>query len=235
MKRLKWISLSLLALLILLILIVNYGMGAIVKTAVEEAGPSLAGVQIKLEKTHFRLLQGIIQLSGFELGNPEGFKTPCAIRVGEIDVNIDMKSLLSDTIVIRRIYVKAPEITYELGLGKSNIGRILERLEGPDAGKKPDPGAKKAEKKVIIEDFRVEEGRVKISATLALGHAAPIPLPAIHLTNIGKEDGQKGASPIAVIKKVFVAIGKGVGQGVSGSLKLIGIGSKEEKPELANP
>jgi hypothetical protein len=239
-KRLKWIGLTLLVLLAILVLLINYAMGPIVKAAVEKAGPLVAGVPIKLEQSHFRLLRGVIDLKGFELGNPEGFKTPCAIRVNEVAVDIDVKSLFSDTIVIKRIYIKAPEVTYELGLGKSNIGRILEKLE---SGQKPAPEEKKSGKKVIIEDFLMEGGTVKLGATLTMGAAAPIPLPAIHLTNLGKEEGRKGASPVEVVKKIFGEIGKSVSHLVTGSVnlveggvkKLFGEGKPEEKPAAAAP
>lgn len=230
MKRFSRISLIVLSTLVVLLLLLNYGMGTVVKTAVERGGPILLGVPVTIEKTHFRLLQGIVHLNGFVLGNPEGFKTRHAISVNEVAVEFDPKSLFSNTIVIKRIYVKSPEIVYELGLGKSNIGRILERLEGSEeAGKpadKPKPAADEGGKKVIIEDFLIEGAHVRLSATLAMGVAAPIPLPPIHLKDIGKEEGRKGASAAEVLKKVFGAIGHAVTGVVTGTVGLIGDGAK---------
>jgi uncharacterized protein involved in outer membrane biogenesis len=230
MKRFSRVSLVVLGTLAVLLLILNYGMGTVVKTAVERGGPVLLGVPVTIEKTHFRLLQGIVHLNGFALGNPEGFKTRHAISVNEVAVEFDPKSLFSDTIVIQRIYVKSPEIVYELGLGKSNIGRILERLEGSEeSGKpadKPKPAEDKSGKNVIIEDFLIEGARVRLSATLAMGAAAPIPLPPIHLKDIGKEEGRKGASAAEVVRKVFGAIGHAVTGAVTGTVGLIGDGAK---------
>jgi uncharacterized protein involved in outer membrane biogenesis len=220
----KWfvrIIIVLLILIVALVLTANFYLGSIVIKAAETAGPSVLGVPIKLEHASFRLLQGHVTLRGFVLGNPKGFKTDQAISVGEVTVDLDPKTLLSDTIVIKRIYVNAPDITYELGLGKSNIGRILEQASGPDdPEKKEEPSGKK----VVIEDFLIENGRVRISATLAMGAAAPIPLTAIHLTDIGKD--KQGASPLEVIKQVLGAIVGSVTKVVTGAVGLVDDGAK---------
>ena len=123
--------------------------------------------------------------------------------------------------MIKRIYVNAPDITYEVGLGKSNIGRILEQTEGPA---EPEKSREAGGKKVVIEDFLIENGRIRISATLAMGLAAPIPLPTIHLTDIGKE--KQGASPLEVIKQVLGAIVGSVTKVVTGTVGLVGDGAK---------
>lgn len=227
----KWIVRILIALLILIVVLIvgaNFFLGSIVKTAAEKAGPMVMGVPIKLEQAKFQLFRGAITLRGFVLGNPEGFKTEQAIGVGEVTVELDPKSLLTDTIVIKRIYVDAPDITYELGLGKSNIGRILEQASGPEKAEseeKKEPAAEeKAGTKVVIEDFLIENGHIRISTTLAMGAAAPIPLPTIHLTDIGKES--EGASPIEVIRQVLGAIVGSVTKVVTGAAGLVGDGAQ---------
>jgi len=237
-KVIRGILVVLVVLLVMLVVVANFFLADIVKSGVEAAGPAVLGVPMKLESAKFALLRGHISLRGFVLGNPEGFKTDEAISVGEITVDLDVKSLLSDVIVIRRIYVKEPHITYELGLGKSNIGRILEQAGGsaeegqekaepkPEEKKEDKPAAEEGGKKVVIDEILVEDGRVKLSATLAMGAAAPIPLPTIRLTDIGKEEGKKGASPVEVIRKVLGAIVGSVGQVVTGTVGLVGDGAK---------
>ena len=232
MKWLVRILVVLVILVVVLVVVASLFLGSIVKTAAEKAGPMALGVPIKLEKASFQLLRGKISLHGFVLGNPEGFKTEQAIGVGEVTVELEPKSLLTDTIVIKRIYVDAPDITYELGLGKSNIGRILEQASGPEkAEAKVEPEEKKAPatdekagKKVVIEDFLIENGHIRISTTLAMGAAAPIPLPTIHLTDIGKDT--EGASPIEVIRQVLGAIVGSVTKVVTGAAGLVGDGAQ---------
>lgn len=227
MKWVKRIVVVLVVLLVIAVLTANLYLGKVVKSMVETAGPSLVGVPLKLESAHFRLLQGVIRLDGFVLGNPEGFKTDKAIGVGQIAVDIDVRSLFTDTIVIKRILIDQPEIVYELGLGKSNIGRILEGLGGEEEAK-PEEEQVEGEggKKVVIEDLLVKDARVRVSMTVAQGAAAPIPLPDIQLTDIGKEEGKKGASPVEVIRRVLGAIFGAVGKVVTGAVDLVGDGAK---------
>ncbi len=217
----KKILLGLLIVLVALLLVANFMLGSVVKAAAEKIGPSVVGVPVKLEKASFSLLRGHVSLKGFSLGNPAGFKTDQAIGVGEVTVDLEPKSIFSDTIVIKRIYVNAPQINYEIGLGNSNIGAILDGLQKgePSAPKTEEPKAEeKPGKKVVIEDLLVEHGEVKIAAKLTAGIGAPIPLPTVHLTNIGKDEG--GASIVDVIRKVFGAIFSAITDVVTGAGKL---------------
>jgi uncharacterized protein involved in outer membrane biogenesis len=215
----KKFLLVLLALIVVVILVANFFLGDLVKKVAEKVGPTVVGVPLTLEKAEFRLLRGHVSLKGFALGNPEGFKTDKAIGVGEVTVDIKPASLLSDTIVIKRIYVNAPEINYELGLGTSNIGKIMDGLsrgkEGEPEKKEEKPAAKtEGGKKVVIEDLLIEGGMIKIAAKIAGGVGAPVPLPPVHLTNVGKEEG--GASVADVVGKVFGEVFSAIGGVVSG-------------------
>lgn len=219
---LKKILVGLLVVLVVLMVAANFFLGSLVKNAAEKIGPSVVGVPIKLDKAEFRLLRGRVSLKGFALGNPEGFHTDKAIGVGEVTVEFVPKSIFTDTIVVKRVYVNEPQINYEMGLGNSNIGKILDGLsKGKEAETKkeePKPKSEKAGKKVVIEDFLVEHGQVKIAAKMTGGVGAPIPLPPVHLTNIGKDEG--GASLVDVIRKVFGAIFSSITNVVTGAGKL---------------
>lgn len=56
------------------------------------------------------------------------------------------------------------------------------------------------------------------------GHAVTIPLPPVHLTDIGKESG--GVSPREAVIRVFSAVGEAVVAAVKGSGRLIGDGAE---------
>ncbi len=182
--------------------------GPLIRKAVNAAGPELLGVPVTLADAKFSPLQGRLRLTGLSVGNPEGFKTKSLFDLKTIEVEVDVASLLSDTIVIRRILVDAPEITYERGLQKSNIGVVQEKL---DAGK-PAPSATPARpgKKVVIEDFQVTNGQVRLSVTAAQGYAAPIALADIHLTHVGREEGSTGLSPADIVRLVLGTVLKSV-------------------------
>ena len=207
--------------LVVLIVVVQFFLGGIVKTAIETAGPQIAGVPMTVEKVGINPLGGSVNVKALVIGNPEGFKTDSCMELGEFKLDIAMGSLLSDTIVIKRIRIDAPEITYERGLKSSNLGTLLDNLEGEKKPGKEEPAEKpekkKAAKKVIIEDFQLNNAQVNATFTALGGKKLPVPLPNIHLQDIGKDSG--GTSPVEVISEVLNKVVASVGEAATGALK----------------
>jgi hypothetical protein len=187
-------------------------LGNIIQAAVPTVGSAVMGVEVSLERAEFSVLRGKARLSGLSVGNPEGFDAPTLCKLDDVRVEMRPRSVLADTIVIDRIYIKAPHFTYQRGLTGSNVGVLLETLEPSEPDKKDkeagEPASRKSEKKVIIHDLLIEEPRVKLGVTAMGSKTASIRLPSIHLTDIGKES--EGASVREVLGKVFGAIGAGV-------------------------
>jgi hypothetical protein len=137
-----------------------------------------------------------------------------------------LRSLFTDRIIVDEILIDGPEITYELGLGNSNIGRILENVEsvtGTEEKPAQEPPPAQGGKKVQINRLLITNAHVRISAKLMLGVAAPIPLPTIDMRDIGKE--KEGRTFGQVVADVFRAIGRGTLGAVTGTGKLIGKGA----------
>ncbi|MFA6030265.1 MAG: hypothetical protein WC969_10460 [Elusimicrobiota bacterium] len=219
-----------LLLLVLVALIVAAGvvylrLGAVVKAAVEAAGPRVAGVEVRLASVSISPFSGRGSLRGLFVGNPQGYKTEAAVKVGAVRVAVDLRSLLSDTLVVREVVVEAPEITYEMGPGGSNIARIQKNVEAfSPAAPKESRQAKRSEKKVIVDLFAVREGKVNLSAALLGGKELSIPLPAIELRDIGRKSN--GASAKDVFSQVVGEVGRGVGKAVAGGGDLLKGGAK---------
>ena len=214
--------------LVVLIAAVLLFLGSIIKTSVTTIGPKVAGVPIELERVSVNPFTGTVRLKGLVVGNPEGFKTPSAMELGEFKVKVDLKSVLSDTIVIKEILINEPGITYERALRGSNLSRIQDNLSA-GGGEKQTPAAPAAEtadaeakpaKKVIIEDFQINGAKVKISITGAGGYAATLPLPTIHMTDIGKDKG--GAKPVDAVKQICSEVFSSVGNVVTSAGNIAG-------------
>lgn len=188
---------------------------SIVRTAVEEIGTRATGTKVVLRSAKISPASGEGSLSGFRLGNPQGFKTESAMRFETVSVRIDVGSLASDTIRIKEVVVIAPEITYELGPDGSNIDVIRRKVEafagaaGGGAGAAGPSGKgegdKAGGKKIIVENLYVRGGTVGVSAGFLGGRQMSVPLPDIRLKNIGKD--KSGATPAEVAEQVLSAIG----------------------------
>lgn len=229
----------LIAILVVVVIVVVALMlvgGPIIKKSVNTFGPLALGVQVSLQDAQFRPLRGLVRLSGLHVGNPKGFKTEALLDVGEVEVLVDVKSLFSDTIVVYRVLVKEPQITFEQGLTKNNLGALLEQLGGekaPAESEKPTSDATSG-KKVIIDELTITGGKVKLSVTAAMGLSAPIALATVSMKNIGREGGTQGVGLTDVVRIILGTVLKSVGQAVGGvgglavdGFKAIGGGAKK--------
>ncbi len=189
-----------------------FNLGPIIKTAVNTYGPEVVKTGVGVDDVDVSVFTAQAQLKNFILENPQGFATSEAVSVGSIFMDGDESSLTTDTIVIDRIEVDSPEITYEIKGKTDNFRTIMERMKGPAAPEKPPekaPGEKatpeKKGKNLLIKDFIIRGGKVNMVvsgfAPGFKGKMVTATLPEIHLQNIGQ--GEKEASPKAVFMKVF--------------------------------
>jgi hypothetical protein len=215
MKKSKKIVLIAVGVILLLVVVLMLSLGQIIKAGVNTAGPKLAKVPVHLNSVVVNPLTGMVRIKGLVVGNPEGFNTPSAMELNDFKLNIKMSSLFSKAIVIEEILIDAPQITFEKGLKSSNLSTLQANLTPKDAAAPktepaPDakPAEKKAAKKIIIEDFQLNGAKVHVTITALGGKKMTLPLPDIHMKDIGKDSG--GASPAEVISETFDAISKAV-------------------------
>ena len=196
---------------------------SIVQAAVEKFGTEIVGANVSLADVEISPTSGERMLRGLKVGTPVPFKTDSAFSLGEVSVAIDPATITGGTIVIKEILVSAPEGTYELGNGSSNIDAIQKNVENylgpPDgSGSTQETTAKDDDDgegtKLVIENLIIRGGKIKVSATLLKGKTLDASLPDIHLKDIGKEEG--GTSPGDVVEKVVASLKAGIGTGVAG-------------------
>ncbi len=215
------------AVILILIIALMLSLGQIIKIGVNTAGSKLAGVPVHLDRAVVNPLTGMVQIMGLVVGNPAGFNTPSAMELNDFKLKIKMSSLFSKTIVIEQILIDAPQITFEKGLKSSNLSKIQENLTaaaaapGTEAASAAKPESKKAPaKKVIIDDFQLNGAKVNVTITALSGKKMTVPLPPIHMKNIGKNSG--GTSPAEVISEVFNSITKVAADAVTAGGELVG-------------
>jgi hypothetical protein len=118
---------------------------------------------------------------------------------------------LSDKIVVRSVRVEAPEITFEGNpLGANNLSKIMDNVNastksgGPADTNAPPAAGQKPAKKIEVDDFLITGGKVHVSITGMGGKEMTLPLPDIHLTDLGRGEG--GLTPAELTKRVLSAI-----------------------------
>ena len=223
----KWIFIGLGAIVVLLVVIVVVGiskLGPLVKMAVNTYGPKITDTELRVDDVGISIFSAEAKLKKFFLGNPKGFKSPSAMKVGSIFVDVDEGSLTKDTIIINKVEVIGPEITYEKRGKSDNFKSILNNVQknvpkGESA--KKEPTQKGPGKQLVINDFILKNGKVNLAVEIPGGvlgdQEIKADLPDIHLKDIGKKKG--GASPAEVAKEIFAALyGKLQSPAVMGAL-----------------
>ena len=187
-----------LAVLVVAVLVINANLGKIVRKALLTWGPELTGTDIQVEDIDISVLRGDLKVKNLLIGNPKGYKTPSILEIGELHVKMDTWSVFSNTIRIQLIEIKDPKVTYEVGLGNSNVGTLLDRLTKAEETEKTRPKeSSKSSKRVIIDQVKIDDGSIHLAAKITGGYALPIPLPNIHLSDIGKTKEEVRAEAIA--------------------------------------
>ena len=197
MKKLFIGILAVLALVVgAIIYVVSTGIDSRIAGALETHGPRILGASVRVDGVSLEPGSGSGAIRGLVIGAPAGFGAAKTLSVGEITLRVDPASLLSDMVVIRRIAVVAPDITYEVSAAKgTNIAAIQRSIDAFVASMgRTGGGDGGGGKKIVIEDFSVVDGVVGLAATDLGGRGGTVKLPPVHLTGIGrKSNGVTGA------------------------------------------
>jgi uncharacterized protein involved in outer membrane biogenesis len=195
----------------------EFFLGSVAKTAVNNFAPKLTGTKVNLDGARISPLSGIGTLTGLHVGNPAGWNSDKAFYFGKIHVDVAPFSILGDHIVVEEVVIEQPEFVYETKLVSSNIGDLLKNIERATASKDKavEPVAKDGEPvKFEVKKFTLRDGKVTLGVSAA---AITIPLPPIELTDLGTKEG--GITPdqlaFAVMRSVTSSI-------VTASTKAIG-------------
>jgi hypothetical protein len=240
MKRLKRILWGAVIVLIVLIIgstiVADVFLDDIAKKGIETVGPEIAKVSVKLDGVHLSLLTGSAKIKGLVIGNPEGYKTPHAISIGSVAIGVNPLSVLSDKIVVRSARVEALEITLEGNpFGENNLRKIMDNVNDvAKSGAAPSTNApvqagRKPAGKYEVDDFLITGAKVHVSPIGMGGKEITLPLPPIHLTDLGKDNDGLTATDLTrrVLDAVTTATLNAVGSAVTDIGKSAGKLGKE--------
>lgn len=227
-KLLIRLLIALVVVVVLVVVAIGLFLDSAIKKGVETIGPQVTKVDVKLDGVSLSLLSGTGKVKGLVLGNPQGYQTPHAIRVGSTSVALSPGSLLSDKIVVRSIRVEAPEITIEGTLQGNNLSKILDNVNGAASGSGTDKSAPKSEKggkKIQVDDFLMTGAKLSVSIGGLGGKSVPVMLPDIHFTNLGT--GPEGITAADLTQRVLKEVVASATKAAAGYATEIGKGATD--------
>lgn len=190
-------------------------LNAFIKAQITLLGSQYTEQTVTVANVDMKLAQGAGTISGLTLSNPKQFQQKHAFSLDKINLDINLKSLTQEPIVIEVLLLDNPQAFVELSKqGKTNFGEILDALERNLPKSEPGVEPSSAENKKPEPMIRVEKIIVSgVALTLDLRqlgnkvHQAT--LADINLSNIGGEAGLP-ASELGgeIVKQVLKAIAK---------------------------
>lgn len=179
-------------------------LGSIAKTVSERIASETLGVRVTINKMEISLQEKKVDVRGFEIGNPKGYKRASALTTDHI--HIALGDLSKELIEFKDISVKGTNVFVEVSENGTNLNDIKKNL----SRKKPAGKAEKAESseggeakkpvKVIIDRLVVGETKLEPSVTLTDSSLVSITVPAMTLRDVGrKQNGVLASEAIAQI------------------------------------
>ncbi len=172
---------------------------SLVADTIRQHGSAITGVAVKVDRLTLAPAQGRGAVHGFSVGNPRGFDAPTAFKIADIDLELDASTLTAEVIVIKRVAITSPDITYAVGPGGNNFDIIrrniesnLTRMLGSDRSAK---GA--GSRKMIIDLVTIRNGKLEVRNTLATDHKLTTTLPEIVVRDIGRRSNGATAAEVA--------------------------------------
>ncbi|WP_321394618.1 AsmA family protein [Emcibacter sp.] len=209
----KKVAIGLIVVLLVILGVVFYfgsQASSIIQKTVVDYGPEVTGTSIGLEGVDVSFLGGTAGLSGLVIGNPAGFKSDHAFKLGSVDVALDVKSVMSDIIHIKEVRIDGADLIYEIGTKGNNISKLQNNVQQYMA---KFGSSDESTKSFVIDDIYVTGTKVQLATDLLGGKGAGLTLPDIHLEDIGKEGS--GASGAEVMNKVLGAVNSGLSKVVT--------------------
>jgi len=182
----------------------------IVKKVIEDVGTDVTQTSVGVSGVEIKLLDGKAGLSGLSVANPPGFSGPNIFTLDKVTVEIDIKSVGSNPIIINKILVRQPQVFYEMNKDSvSNLDVLKKNVAGysssgsksKDTGKDKADGQKGEEMKLIIKKLSFEGGHLSAVSALAPDKKIEADLPAFHMSNLGQSSG--GATSDQIAKQII--------------------------------
>jgi len=186
-----------------------YGnLDAIVARAIARYGSQMTGAKVSVERVQLRSTDGIGVVRGLVVGNPPGFHSQHALKVGVIEVAIDVRTITDPVVVVKRIVIDSPDVIYEKGDTLTNFDAIQQNIARSLAGggsspSEPSPGSSPP-RKLIVEEFVIRNAHAQATAAALLGKTVSATLPDVHLRQLGRAEG--GLTPAQLGQVVARAI-----------------------------
>jgi len=218
-KPLKVLSIVLLVIVVLIVIaVVAVGLFAdkALKAGIETAATKALNVGVSVGGVDLSIMGGRLALQDLTVDNPPGYQHPRLLELKKAQVEVYIRSLLSDTVKIKDIKLDGAQVVLEQrGVSGNNIQDIMKAM--PSTPKTQEPNQPPSGKKLQIDNLEITNTTVKVKLLPVPGKAdtVTLQLAPIKMTNLGSDQKLDMA---ALSSKILAAIAQGIAEQGAGIL-----------------
>lgn len=210
MKKLLWV-LVVLIFVVGAVLYYSYTqLGSVIEAAIERYGSDITATEVEVDAVDVDITAGKAAINGLVIGTPAGFSADSTFRLDRIALALNTGKLSTEQVVIDSFEINGPVIWYELGREGSNIAALQQNVDrylaesgGATPAEEGPAGAEVDEQsvKLIINNLYFRDASVHVSTTTVPGKKISVPLPDLHLRDLGKGSG--GITGAELVDKIL--------------------------------
>jgi len=159
------------------LVILSFSLDGIVKSQIEDTGSQLLKTHVTVQDASISILDGKGSIEDITIHNPKGFSDNPAVRLKQISIQIDLLSLLSDTIIVKDIDIKKPQVYFEQKVSGSNLNMLKNNLGGGSS----------SGSNVIVDHLLVEKGKITLTADVGDKNTFKAEFDRFELNGIGRK------------------------------------------------
>ena len=171
---------------IAVVIALRYGAGEldnVVASTVERYGSALTGTEVNVDGVNLELTAGRALVAGLTVGNPRGYETDYAVRIGSAIVSLDIGSLAGEVPVIEELVLDGALINAEQRDAASNLTDIQKHATASSGEPQTrEPG------RIVVKRFRVRNASVLVTSE-HLSRPEELPLQDVIVNDIGSATG----------------------------------------------
>ncbi len=168
-----------------------------IRIQAEKVASESLGVDVGIGSISVAFKDKTVRVKGIKIGNPKGFDTPYAVKLGLVEVQADVLS--REKIVIKKVLVSDNSLHLEMKGPRSNLNALSQGIKGK-GGNKASSGDSKPPT-VNITDLVIEKTAMNVRSDMVKNQGA-ISLPTIRLKNVGQNNNQASAVVAQITRTV---------------------------------
>jgi len=168
----------------------------LIKNQIEKVGSQVTEQSVTVKSVDMKLLNGAGTINGLVLNNPKGYSSTPAFSLNKTTLDINVKSLNSEPIVIDQVIIDSPQALVEFNeTGGSNIQTILDAINKNIGSSSTSPAetsgdsSPAADPKIMVKKFVLAGVALEVDLTKLGNKSHKKTLPDINLSNIGGAQG----------------------------------------------